>query len=723
VIGGPLAGATDPALQVALLFAQKTAPVARRFVRVRELEAAITAAQTAAEAAAIAASRAESDHGQKATALAVVEDRPIQWPKWMPLTAGGAGLGLGSLMVLAAAALFSQSAVLGVLCLLVGIPGGLIGLGGAFILFGKHRAESQQNTLDRLDAEQHEGQARAALNAAREAAQARKEELAALATELATTRPQEETFSVGWVYYPLEVTEIAGSRVLLDRLAGQETVSLDAPDLAADGEALLRIDELLEESRDPPVLLSRDEGAGEGLQALIGEERVLREAVDHYVSLVESVPVFRRELPLVPAGAGATRIVSEVAPAKKTAPGARLPVADRREVQDALVVLSRVREASQARDADRRLRTVYGELGEQLTEYTSLRESALDMLHEGLLEDLQRASLLSQVYYCPRCNRIPAYLYHLIGTTPEEAHTEDQMALIARIKGDEAAAARIETQRRLVPTLLGCHHRITLLQQRTGGGSDCREDRRLDERYRQQEALDEQLAQELAEYRATLSEMLTGSRRPMVDLQRNARLVKDPVHETWSCPMCGEIFHDAALIATGRISRLRDEIVVPMWNHLWVEQERFCRSERFRTEEELRRMAEKEGEKLLAIGRTYSDDMRPVRAKLAELINQAESRRNKLFDTIEGLVQMGLMEAERAAEVRARVSEQLTGDLRQYKIAAEEKERLLSDEPGEQLRRRSGAVDPVQQIMDPAKLFQPTPTGPAPRLLSDKARR
>jgi hypothetical protein len=153
-----------------------------------------------------------------------------------------------------------------------------------------------------------------------------------------------------------------------------------------------------------------------------------------------------------------------------------------------------------------------------------------------------------------------------------------------------------------------------------------------------------------------------------------------------------------------------------MWNHLWTEKDDLRKQEIFRTNESLQRMSEKESEKLVNIGDQYRSDMRPVRENLIRSSADAENKQAQLFDTIEGLADIGLLSAADGDKARREIQDKLGGDLADSKRRAEAKELLLTQEPQAQVRRRAGAIDPVSMFMTPESLFRQVPRGARLRL-------
>ena len=151
--------------------------------------------------------------------------------------------------------------------------------------------------------------------------------------------------------------------------------------------------------------------------------------------------------------------------------------------------------------------------------------------------------------------------------------------------------------------------------------------------------------------------------------------------------------------------------MMPLWNHLWTEKDDLRKQEIFRTNESLQRMSEKESEKLVNIGDQYRSDMRPVRENLIKAAAEAENKTSQLFDTIQGLADIGLLSAEDGDKARREIEDRLGGDLAQSKRRAENKELLLTQEPQAQVLRREGAVDPVSMFMSPDALFRQVPRG------------
>jgi hypothetical protein len=289
-----------------------------------------------------------------------------------------------------------------------------------------------------------------------------------------------------------------------------------------------------------------------------------------------------------------------------------------------------------------------------------------------------------------------------------------------RLVADEKLEREILDSRQAIQELKASLADLAALQEQASLalGGDLPTARAFETRRR---TLQSQHTQSVEQLRAALRKAVTGSARPLLDFSTAARLHLDPIQGHWTCAACSNVYEDPAIAGMGRMLKVKEELLLPMWNHLWTEKDDFRKSELFRTNEQVQGLIEKEASAMRDVAEQYRADMRPVRENLILAMTEAGTKREQLDSTIQGLVALGAVNGDEARESVARIASVTGGDLQNAKKRAEAKETLLNSEPEAQMQRRVPAIDPVHRFLTPEALFRIEPTsGDTLRLLTSE---
>lgn len=708
IVGTPIEGVEGWATELALFFADAVAAEARTFnqqralqgeiARVREAIAQAQGLVRSAEEQAAAASRATSE-------LATLPRPAAKEAAWMkPLAAGGG-------LVLGVAGLFTFWPV-GVLAIAAGVAAWLWA----------------ERAVNREEAERASRMS-AAQGAAGEASRARDAQAALLGQhearareleqQIAATRPQARLRGVARLTYPVSTLTVGGYPLLVDRGGSSKRVPIQLPDLAADADALARIQDVVDRAKATPILL-RPSGEGTSqVSTLHGEESELRQAVEDFTEMVESIPTFEEQLPILPKDSPLATYVESRQGSIRADEAPSLVITGRSSAQEETALrrvsdlAARLRGAG--RQVDAALRSIHKDLDTTLEAYRDLRSDALRGLHTRLTEVMHRSDMAYVRYYCPKCNRVPAYLFDRLGIDIERAHTLGPSEVVEALQRDPEVAERVANDEQLRDDINQAWASIREVdanlkrwiarkqEAEATAGADLAEMRAFESRLR---ALRAQQAQAIEQFRACLRKAVTGSARPTLELSRQATLFLDPRAEEWTCGACEARFDDPAIARMGRMLRVKDELLMPMWNHLWTEKDDFRKRELFRTNEQIQALIEKETGALRDVAEQYRADMRPVRENLILASMEAMNKREQLEGTVMSLEAMGVVSKAERESSASRLDGLTGGDLGDLKKRAESKETLLSLEPQAQMSRRLPAVDPVQMHLTPDVLFR-----------------
>ncbi len=713
VQGRPIKDIRDGNREVALLFAEAVAVEARKYVDRRAIDVEIVKvrrAQHQTEAEVSAMQSAAQSANQAVTELA---QRPQPSNNWM---VGFISLAIVAFVAFVTFVEMDSSAVASAGEVVAGLLV-LVGIGAAFEMYRRRGAVLAwlQKTTD--EAQQYQAECGAALARA----QATVHEQAAYGADLARRReslkPQRVLRAVGRLYVPLTIAKVAGYPIVVDRSGVLAKVPLRLPNLATQPDVIERIRRTVGDAQQRPTLLRSDSDEASEMDEVLGEERSLRRAVTDFTEMVETIQTVEVNLPLVSNSSGLVRYLSSEDVDPNAAPGQTVRLEPGNAVATAARTLTDV--ASRMRtlgsQADQAMRDLYQGLASVLKDFGDLRADALDRLHQGLQDILQRSDLAYVTYYCPRCNRVPAYLFHRVGIDVDRAHELSPDALLSALQNDDEARERIthdetlateigsawEAARELGDSIRKWEETQQANALRVGAGIS--ELQAFESRMR---ALRAQRTQAIAQFRSTLTRALTGNPRPLLELSRQARLFRGLDNESWTCAACGTVFDDPVVARMGRMLKVKDELLMPMWNHLWTEKDDLRKTELFRTNEQIQRLMEKETVALREVAEQYRADMRSVRENLINATTEAQVKKEQLETTVQSLTALGAMSADDAAAWVGRLMHLTGGDLTDLRKRAEAKETLLSQEPQAQLNRRIPAMDPVQVFMTPGELFK-----------------
>ena len=634
--------------ELALIFAEKARETAQTFVDKRNTETALEETQQAI--AKFKAGVGESEKNMAALNSSLSDAEAIDaMPGLVKALYAGAAIGL----VIAGAV---EPAIGGGILVLCGAIGGIL-----------HSKAKTARDAAVSEADGNLDAAKSALKEHKTGLEGAKADEAALQEKLENLKPKKSVDVVGRVHYPIRTVDLAGYSLVLDRMGAHKAVELKIPDLATNPDVVKSVQETVVRTKELPTLLRPSADTGNEVDSLHGRELDLKGAVDDFTDMVHSIPIYNRGLPLVPGESKLSALVAdpELVQGVDHIDGPVLTSPNVGEMDKAIGELSDVAERLRevGGHADAVLRDSYSELNTNLVAYKEHRSHALNRIHSKFLDAMERASLLSVNTYCPKCNRVPQWLYRKLGVSLEEAHTVDQRELLTRMNEDDEVAKRLMNDETLVREMNSVFRNLMILcDQVPQDGAMAEDDGEIGVDLAEHQAglarmraMQNQVGVVLEEYRAIIRKIMTGTSRPLLELSREARLYLDPVQGTWSCGACEKAFDDEEEIVLGRLLKVKDNLMLPIWNHLWTEKDDFRKSELFRTNEGLQRMGEKETEKLLAVAESYKSDMRPVRENLIRYSTEAETKHRQLTDTIQGLQDMGYMTKEKAKQVHGRM--------------------------------------------------------------------
>jgi hypothetical protein len=720
-LGAPIEGAEDIYREWAVMLARTAEPEVRK-VREQRLLKALVAELEATQMAHAKALTEASATEKKATAArdrAHAEEPPAPPGATLLLTGGVAAVAGIILAIVLMKSIPGGARYLGLLAL-------AIGLAGAALNVVKHRRLGVIALTERARIEAERARAR---RAADEASQVRAKAQKALDETNANLDKQRSALAkvpkpralegLGRAYLPIVTMDLVGHKVAVDESGCFATERCTLPDFSADEARLRAVEKAIEAARVPPILLAPSEVRGESVAALYGEEALLSRAVEDMVTLLKAVPTVEASLRIIPKSAAVAKLFASAAPADQ--PPGGLIITSKTHASDAAAMARITELANRLRGAGgaiaARIGHLFGELEELLALYGDKRRSALSDVHERLLDAMSRTSWSHTHFYCPKTNLVPEYLSLRLGFQVEDAHTMDQATLLKRLYDDEQIGHRLASDPQIVARLTDAYNGIDELGyelRKQQAIIDAPEDKEDTSQFTVRaralnivRALRQQLEQYVGQYRRALVHALTGRDRTSFELSPQSRLFYDPKTDTWSSPVTKATYKKREEVEMGAVLTVRDELLIPLWTHLWTEKADFRRSEMFRTNEQLLRMSEKESEKLLQVSSQFKDDMRMVRENVLTASAELESKVMQIKDTVQGLGTMGLLPLDQQRAIEQRLAQSFDSGILHIKRHAESKELLLALEPQAQAERRGTSADPIQDVTGPSLFFAP----------------
>ncbi len=557
-------------------------------------------------------------------------------------------------------------------------------------------------------------QADAALASADSACQHNRSRIEELKAELTSRAVGFPDIKVTPIDFALRSAEVSGHHVLLDLSESHAPVKLKAIDVSAMEEGLSHISDKVQALLQVPPLLTPEEHdhSDDPVHELFGEESDLQHLVGQFTLSLGKLRDIDLTLPLVPKG---SLLVERAASASlpKAEAGPRVHMASQLNPKAIAAFVDQVnsnRERGLAIFAE--LNEVFGNLDRVCALYAQARVASVNTLHANLLDVLGSAAWCSRRVYCPRTIQSTAYIEELLGIKASKAYLLSFDDLITRLHDDVEIHKRLQSKPDLEEQLAQSYDAV---QQFMEGAQFDAEGRRLDVGQRPRH-IESQFDEAVKHFGHVLQKVMTGSAYPVLNFSTEAQLYYDPDNQEWSSNTTPYVYCTADAIRFGSVVKAYSDLMIPLWEHLWTEKADFRKSELFRTNEEMRRMTEKESEKLIDIANQFRADMRAVRENVYLLESDLKSKYAEILSFRDSMSALGLM-SERAADAVSddKLQKLVMGE--STLTTAEKYETLLSGMPQTQAANRGSVHDPIDLIREPDALL-PYAGAQQPRLLN-----
>ena len=514
--------------------------------------------------------------------------------------------------------------------------------------------------------------------------------------------------------FSLRTAEVSGHTVLLDLSQSHRDVQLKAVDVSAMEEGLSYISDKVNALLSVPPLLTPQEHAhsDDPVHELFGEENDLQQLVGQFTLGLGKLRDVNLTLPLVPKDSLLMERATK-ASLPDAAKGVQLRMAsnlDPKAIEQFVAQVNANRERGRAIFTE--LSEVFSNLDRVCHLYAQARVTSVNTLHNNLLGVLNSASWCGRRFYCPRTIQSPQYIEDLLGIRASKAYLLSLDDLINRLRSDSEINKRLQTKPELEEALSQSYQAV---QEFMDGVSFDADGRRLDQGQRPKH-IESQFDEAVQRFTHVMQKVMTGSAYPVLNFSAESQLYYDPDNQEWTSNVSPYVYSSADAMKYGSVVKAYSDLMIPLWEHLWTEKADFRKSELFRTNEEMRRMTEKESEKLIDIANQFRADMRAVRENVYLLESDLQSKYSEILSFRDSMSALGLM-SERAAEAVSdtKLQKLIMGD--SALSVAERYETMLGTMPQAQAENRGAVHDPIDIIREPDALL-PQPAGHSVRLLA-----
>jgi hypothetical protein len=501
---------------------------------------------------------------------------------------------------------------------------------------------------------------------------------------------------IGKMYYQVEVIPFEDGKMVVDTSGIQERTKFVYPGIPGAVDRLKEILVIMEQlSEELPVLLPPAAKAGTGEEeSLTGIEEEMaqiltlhRQLLEEKIEAAAEVPAFSSTSDVV----HSLHILSEYLEEGK--PG--IIISQPKElVEQSLKSLYAINENAkeiekQGGDNDENImQNVRDQMDTQVNRTKRARDySLIDVLGKNLDEIKPLYDYPLTRFYCPKCHKVPEYAAQKAPVPIAELNERPIDQLKQFYKSTEMVQFR-----KLVDNIR------SYLDQADKDGEDL-----SSEHYRVLES-------KLVSFEKKLRELaleIEGIDAKAEVHSRNAVLKYNTLHQHWKCQLCGETFtHDEAQWA--RILKIKDDLILPVWDKLWLEKHdesmRIIREK----EAELRKNRELESKQLREEADVFTQEYRDVRNLLEEANAEYQVSHRQFQMMCDFFERRGILSAETVASMKNDITGNTEAGLASEKIieVSDRMENQLEQEPETVFLRRGELVDYTEETRNTQKYFK-----------------
>jgi hypothetical protein len=501
---------------------------------------------------------------------------------------------------------------------------------------------------------------------------------------------------IGKMYYQVEVIPFEDGKMVVDTSGIQERTKFVYPGIPGAVDRLKEILVIMEQlSEELPVLLPPAAKAGTGEEeSLTGIEEEMaqiltlhRQLLEEKIEAAAEVPAFSSTSDVV----HSLHILSEYLEEGK--PGTIISQPEEL-VEQSLKSLYAINENAkeiekQGGDNDENImQNVSDQMDTQVNRTKRARDySLIEVLGKNLDEIKPLYDYPLTRFYCPKCHKVPEYAAQKAPVPIEELNERPIDQLKQFYKSTEMVQFR-----KLADNIR------QYLDQANQEGEDL-----SSEHYRVLESKLHSFEKKLRE----LAHEIEGIDPKAEVHSRNAVLKYNTLHQRWKCQLCGETFTQEEA-QWARILKIKDDLILPVWDKLWLEKHdesmRIIREK----EAELRKNRELESKQLREEADVFTQEYRDVRNLLEEANAEYQASHRQFQMMCDFFERRGILLAETVASMKNDITGNTEAGPASEKIieVSDRMENQLEQEPETVFLRRGELVDYTEEIRNTRKYFK-----------------
>lgn len=524
-----------------------------------------------------------------------------------------------------------------------------------------------------------------------------KNEIAQISSEIDARAISFPVIKLGAVSFNFQKAELPDTSIVYDSTGVLPAQTLTICDTSRVDRGLNEISNKLSTILTvPPLLVPKSTAeVSDPVHELYGEEEDLQSLVSEFTRTLGNVEDISLRAPLLsPVTRLGQRILDGDLWAVDTAalPAGKGSSPSQVELEKFSEALISNREGGSSIIAD--LRAVYDDLERGCKIYAEARTQSVNLVHENLLEVLNRASWCGRRFYCPRSILSSNYIEDLIGLHVSKAHLLPLDSLMNKLHSDVEISKRMTSKPEIESKLIESY---VVLQDLMGGVELDSDGNRVANTTARPRHIEDQYQQSLKLFRNCLNKAITGSEYQLLNFSKESQVYFDPEADEWSSEMTPYVYSSDDILKYGSVLKVHSDLMTPLWEHLWTEKSDFRKSEQFRTNESLIRMSEKESEKLIDIGNQFKSDLRTVRENIYKLEAELRAKHEEVIGFRDGMAALNLL----SDRVKQNVSDERLLALTQTELSlptAQRYETMLGGLPQAQTEIRGTVQDPIDIV-------------------------
>lgn len=503
---------------------------------------------------------------------------------------------------------------------------------------------------------------------------------------------------IGKMYYMVNVIPFENGKMVVDTSGIQERTKFVYPEIP---QSVNRLKEIVETMKQLPkelsILLPPSSKPGlQGDEPLTGIEGDMahilslnRQLLDEKIDAAAEVPAFSANSDVVHSLHFLSEYIEDGNPEITISQ-------EEKTVEQSLNGLKAINENAKeieklgGENDENIMRNVRDQMDTQVNRTKQARDhSLIDVLGRNLDELKPLYDYPLTRFYCPKCHKVPRYIADTTPVPIDEVNEKPVDQLKGFYKSDEMVYFR----------KLADNIRNHLDQARRDGEDLNSEHYSI-------------LKSKLISYEEMIRELalqIEGVDPKAEVHSRNAVLKYNTLHKHWKCQLCGETFSQEEA-QWARILKIKDDLILPVWDKLWLEKHdesmRIIREK----ESELRNNKELESKQLRDESNVFTQEYREVRSQLEEANAEYQACRQQFQMMCEFFERRQILAPETVAALRNDIMGNTNAGPASEQIieVSDQLEIQLEQEPDTVFLRRGQLTDYTEEVRNTQKYFTPT---------------